>query len=152
MSFGEKMKSNLFIAFLGVLITLFITACNKERQLQKDLAGNWEISQLKLIDKEGFDSYFKAAGSLVIEEFSDNKSRFTINCTYTDDNGLDKNENFSGTIYSAENTNELVTDFEINNQIETGLSVVFYHGINDIKIELRSSSKRLEVIGNNEKK
>ena len=138
------LKISLFFLSLFVLF-----ACNKSSRFQNDLAGSWDIYQFKKIDAQGFDSYFKAEGLLVIDDFSDGKGKFSLSCTYTDENGTSFSENLTGVMESGESVDELATTFEENNQISNGMSAVLYHGKDNLKIEFRMASKRFELLGNN---
>ena len=144
------MKASNLIKFPAVIVistVFFFVSCNKEARIQEDISGNWEIYQCKLIDSEGFDSYYSSEGALVIEDFVNDQSSFSLQCTYTNDSGSLQTKSFNGTLKTSGKNTELETVFESGNQPETGLSVILYHGKDDLKIEFRRPSQRIEVLG-----
>lgn len=136
---------NLFVLSLSMLFLL--TACNKEKQLQKDITGIWDLYQYKLYDNQGFASYYEAEGELNINHFTNHQGTFFLSCIYNDDYGVEHTETYSGTLFTNEGNMEIKTTFDLNQQVVEGVSVVIFHGKDDLKIEFRTPLKRFEVLG-----
>ncbi len=50
---------------------VFVLSCNKERRLNKDLQGIWEVDMVKLQDADGFSFFdYNPTGNLSISETS----------------------------------------------------------------------------------
>ncbi|MEY5133977.1 MAG: hypothetical protein RLZZ198_1981 [Bacteroidota bacterium] len=50
---------------------VFVLSCNKERRLNKDLQGTWEVDMVKLQDADGFSFFdYNPTGNLSISETS----------------------------------------------------------------------------------
>jgi len=50
---------------------VFVLSCNKERRLNKDLQGTWEVDMVKLQDADGFSFFdYNPTGNLNISDTS----------------------------------------------------------------------------------
>jgi hypothetical protein len=75
------MKGSILI-FISLLILL--SSCDKKKQIDKRISGNWSIDLYEFANTQGFSTVFESSGEIVISEISNSEGTYSINSSYSD--------------------------------------------------------------------
>lgn len=85
------MKNKIIFILFSVL---FITSsCDKIKQTEKMMDGEWTIYSLKVTKYTGLSYYYETTGTITYSDFNGDEGRYELNMSYITPNGtIDKHE------------------------------------------------------------
>lgn len=121
-----------------ILISLFIFSCSKEKQISKQITGEWKPVSLRINEKNGIAEYVDVTGNLTIKSDTKKANHGTyiiqLNFEY---NGQNKSLNEIGTYNIVENDFFRTTDSLIKNK-----AIVNYINKEDLEFEIPNLSNK----------
>jgi hypothetical protein len=107
-----------------LLLLIFISSCDKQKQSARKLAGTWELASYKVKNAEGLSTYATGTGIMHFDECTNNpiQSTFTFNATLSFPNVPQSNISQQGT-YEMIEKGDYMTVKQLDN---TGTEIGVY--------------------------
>lgn len=143
------------ILIFFVMISVFLTSCNKDKHTSKKLNGDWELILLKMTLDNGISEYPVSNGNLKISENQNDQGNNSFQSDlYFELNGIDHTEIKSGFLQLRDNggyMNATIIDGS-NTQIAIEDQRIMVLTSTDLQIEYSDEQGRLRSLTYRKKK